>query len=133
MITGFEKITEELSADELRCIGLLINGFKNRTKSNPIKAPAIITAMNLSLVKNNINIRLTEPRLRKLVNYIRSNSLLPLIATSAGYFCSTKTDEIIKEIASLTQRASAIMKSAEGLEKYLQDNLINCLPLKEEI
>jgi len=133
MLTNFEKITEELSADELRCIGLLINGFKNRTKSNPIKAPKIIEAMNLSLVKNNINIRLTEPRLRKLVNYIRYNSLLPLIATSNGYFCSTKTDEIIKEIASLTQRASAIMNSANGLEKYIQDNIINCLPLKEEI
>lgn len=113
MITTFEHITEDLNKDELNLVTPLIAGFKNRTKQNPIKAPEIISRMKQAGYK------ISEPRLRKLCNYIRSNSLLPLIATSAGYFTSYELTDVQKQVRSLQERSDAILASAEGLKKFL--------------
>lgn len=114
MITNFEEITYELTDEELQIVNLLIRGFKNHTSNNPIKAPEIVSAINVKY-----NLKLSEPRLRKLCNHIRTNGLLPLIATSRGYYCSYDKDEIQQQIQSLRERADAIYQSANGLTKFL--------------
>lgn len=114
MITNFEEITYDLTDEELQIVNLLIRGFKNHTSKNPIKAPEIVSAINVKY-----NLKLSEPRLRKLCNYIRSNGLLPLIATSKGYYCSYDKTEIEQQIQSLRERADAIYQSANGLTKFL--------------
>jgi len=115
MITNFEEITEKLTEKELEMIPYLVAGFKTHTKENPIKAPAIIKAFNTSMPQYKI----TEPRLRKCVNYIRSKSIIPLIATSKGYYVSNDRNELVSQIMSLRDRSSAIMKCVNGLEKFL--------------
>ena len=112
MISNFEEITKELSESEMEMIEPLIRGFKLRGKDNPVKAPEIVRGMK------NKGYQISEPRLRKCVNYIRSNGLLPLIATSNGYYVSYDKDEIKTQIKSLHQRASSIHKCAKGLEKF---------------
>lgn len=114
MITNFEEITFELTDEELQIVNLLIRGFRNHTSKNPIKAPEIVSAINVKY-----NLKLTEPRLRKICNHIRTNGLLPLIATSRGYYCSYDKDEIQQQIQSLRERANAINHSADGLTKFL--------------
>ena len=113
MITNFEEITQELNRDEMSWIQPLINGFKKRHKGNPIKAPEIIKGMRKH------GYRITEPRLRKCVNYIRTNGLLPLIATSKGYYVTHNTQEIKSQIESLYQRANSIARCADGLKKFV--------------
>lgn len=119
MITNFENITQELNEDELKLVPLLISGFKKRTKDNPIKAPEIVKRINGYLEANNFSIKMNEPRLRKIVNHIRTNGLLPLIATSNGYYTTNDRMEIINQIDSLEQRANSIAKCALGLKKFL--------------
>jgi len=119
MITNFEDITAELNELELELIPILVEGFKTHTEANPIKAPQIVSNMNLYLVKKGKKIKMTEPRLRKCVNHIRSNSLLPLIATSKGYYVSNSRDVIEAQIKSLNERASSIKKCAEGLAFFV--------------
>ena len=75
--------------------------------------------MNVFLENNGYKIRLTQPRLRKLVNYIRSNSLIPLIATSQGYFTTDCKQTIQEQIKSLQERANSIERCAQGLKKFL--------------
>ena len=75
--------------------------------------------MNVFLENNGYKIRLTQPRLRKLVNYIRSNSLIPLIATSNGYFTTDCKQTIQEQIKSLQERANSIERCAQGLKKFL--------------
>jgi len=75
--------------------------------------------MNQFLSDRDYKIRLTGPRLRKLVNYIRSNSLLPLIATSQGYFTTDCKQTIQEQIKSLQERASSIDRCARGLNNFL--------------
>lgn len=118
MIENFEDITGELSADELVLIPLLIKGFKKHTKDNPIKAGEIVKNMNLYAEKNALP-KMNDARLRKCVNHIRTNGLLPVIATSNGYYTSTDRAEIESQIKSLRQRASSILRCADGLGTFL--------------
>jgi hypothetical protein len=119
MITNFEEITSDLTKDELKLISVLVYSFNKRTKDNPIKAPQIVQAMNNYLKERGEKLRLSEPRLRKLVNYIRVNGMIPLIATSNGYYVSYNRQEIVKQINSLNERATSIKACADGLNKFL--------------
>jgi len=119
MITNFEEYTHELTSEEMEILQLVIHGFRAYKKSNPIKAELIVKRMNLYLENNGYKMRLTQPRLRKLVNYIRSNGLLPLIATSNGYFTTDCKQTIQEQIKSLQERANSIKRCASGLEKFL--------------
>ena len=87
MITNFEEFTSELTEDELKLINPLISGLKSKTKENPIKADAIVIGMN-NFAKEKGLPKITDARLRKIVNYIRSNGVLPKITTSKRYYVS---------------------------------------------
>jgi len=119
MITNFEEITKELTEEEKKLVPILIKGFNTKTKDNPIKAPEIVSAINSKRETLGLKSNFSEVRLRKIVNFIRAEGILPLIATSNGYYCSKNKEEIKSQIESLTQRADAIMVSANGLKKYL--------------
>jgi hypothetical protein len=118
-ITNFENYTHELTDAELEILPIIIHGFRAYKKTNPIKAQLIVTRMNEFLANKGYKIRLTQPRLRKLVNYIRSNSLLPLIATSQGYFTTDCKQTIQEQIKSLQERANSIDRCAVGLGKFI--------------
>jgi hypothetical protein len=109
MITNFEYETRDLSPQEIALIPVVIEILKNHNSWNPIKSPALCKAVD----------GLTGVRLRKMVNCIRRGGLLPVIATSTGYYCSYDTDEIKRQIASLEERARAIQASAEGLRSFI--------------
>lgn len=113
MITGFETITYELTDTEKQMAVLIAAGLKIRTKDNPIKEPAIISAMTGK------GYSMTGARLRKIINHLRTNAKLPIIATSKGYYVSYDKLEIAKQIKSLEQRANSILTSIKGLETFL--------------
>lgn len=119
MITNFESITYELTKDEKTLLPVLIAGFKSHGKDSPIKAPAIVSKVNKYFADRQSKVRLTEPRLRKLCNYIRSHSMLPLIATSQGYYTSYDVDEIRLQVISLRERAASINNCADGLGVFI--------------
>jgi carbamoylphosphate synthase small subunit len=122
MITNFEEVTVDLNDKEMEFLPLFIQGFSKHDKSNPIKSDDIVKSLNLFLIKNNIKYNVTGVKVRKFSNYIRSKGLIPLIATSEGYYVSNDKDEIEKQIKSLTERANSILKTAQGLRGYLNQN-----------
>ena len=72
--------------------------------------------------------KINGARLRKMINYMRCNSSLPIISTSKGYYVSYDVEEIGAMITSLSQRAEAIEAAANGLryivaQKKLTDDL----------
>lgn len=75
--------------------------------------------MNDALEKKDIKIKFTDVRMRKCVNYIRSNAMIPLIATHHGYYVTTDKKEIQAQTESLLHRAQSIINSAKGLQKFL--------------
>jgi hypothetical protein len=119
MITNFEEHTHELSAEEMEILPVVVHGFRNYKKANPIKAELIVTRMNEYLNTKGYKTKMTQPRLRKMVNYIRTNGIIPLIATSNGYFTSDCKETIAEQIKSLQERANSIERCATGLKKFL--------------
>lgn len=118
MIKNFEDITCELTPDEKRLVPVIIRGLNLKSKANPIKGAEIVAAINGQKEKYGIK-QFSEPRLRKIINFIRSEGILPVMGTSNGYYVSYDVRELKSQIESLTQRAEAIMVSANGLKKYL--------------
>jgi len=120
MITNFEEITAELTSEELQVLPKLMEGFENHSIHDPIIATVLVGKMNSYLKMNNNPIKMTDVRLRKMVNFIRTNGLLPLIATSKGYYVTYNEGEIQKQIDSLEQRSNSIARAALGLRKVLE-------------
>jgi hypothetical protein len=120
MITNFEEITEELTKDERALIPAICEGLKLRSEKNPIKAPDIVKGMNTFLEKSGSKIKMTDVKLRKCVNYIRAKSMLPVIATSKGYYVSYDNEVLKDQIKSLNQRANSIKNCSDGLASFLK-------------
>jgi len=118
-VTNFEEFTHELTSEEMEILPIVVHGFRNYKKANPIKSELIVTRLNEYLLARGYKIKMNGPRLRKMVNYIRTNGIIPLIATSNGYFTSDCKETIAEQIKSLQERANSIERCAEGLKKFL--------------
>jgi hypothetical protein len=118
-ITNFEEFTHELTSEEMEILPIVVHGFRNYKKANPIKSELIVTRLNEYLLVRGYKIKMTGVRLRKIVNYIRTNGIIPLIANSHGYFTSDCKETIQEQIKSLQERANSIERCAEGLKKFL--------------
>lgn len=115
MIEGFERETAPLTDDEMRLLPIIIAGLKTKVG----KEMAIHGATICQKVSEKFG-KLTEPRLRKIVNHIRTNGMLPVIATSKGYYISHDRDEINAQIQSLEQRRESINQAIQGLARWIE-------------
>ena len=121
MITNFQHHTKELVNCELKHIDNLISILSNVEKSNPIKTDELLKVLNYCGTEKKL-MKVGGARLRKLINYIRSNGLLPVIGTQYGYFVSYDEKDISNQIKSLTERSNSIMDCVYGLNKILKKN-----------
>ena len=93
MLKGFEEQTTELTEYELKnIVPILIQGFYTKIG----KEKAVTNSFICENVNQNFALKqpLTEPRVMKCINYIRTKNLIPfLIATSKGYYVATTRQE----------------------------------------
>lgn len=121
MVENFAPITDPLTDAELELVAPIVAGLSRRTEADPIKGAEICAAIN---AKYQLKFKFEESRLRKIVNHIRREGILPVIATSRGYYTAQNIEEIRSQIASLTDRAAGILAAADGLRGFLnQPNL----------
>lgn len=121
MITNFEEYTATLTTYERDMIvPLLANELKTRVGSKH----AIRNKDLCRMFTERGYQGLTEARVRKCINYIRINGLVPhLIANSHGYFCATSIEQVETYIESLDQRAKAIWAMRAALNRELSGKL----------
>lgn len=115
MITGFAKQTVRLSDYERSLIEPIRLGLSLRDKTRRIKGAKICEEMKSKGYKIN------EERLRKIINYIRRHGLLFIVGTNAGYYSTNNKKEMLEEIKSMEQRASAIQAAADGLRRIFDN------------
>jgi hypothetical protein len=116
MLKNFEKITIELTPIELEYVEFLGQWFmQNKGKENTVKNKDIA-----KLIKTAFDKKVTEPRVRKIVQFLRTNGFPNLIATSNGYFYSDDIAEIEAWITSLKQREAAIREIREKAEREVE-------------
>ena len=108
MLKGFEKITIDLSKDELALVPTVVKGLQSKQgKEMAISGTKICQALNIKKV-----------RLRKIINHIRITNQLPaLCSCSTGYFVAKNIYEMQDYIISLKQRIKAQVDVLNSLEK----------------
>ena len=126
MINGFQEQTEPLTEyEETQLLPQIVRGLSLKVgKNNAVTNTAIVRGM-----KENLNLRTTEPRVRKIINHIRIHDLVPcLIATSQGYYVAESEQELKDYEESLLGREEAIHSvrmsiQRQRIQKYHQQNL----------
>jgi hypothetical protein len=104
MIKNFENETQPLSEYEKNVLlPLLIRGLETKKgNKNAVTNKYIVSALKPTYNMN-------EARVRKIINHIRTNDLIPgLIATSEGYFIAETEAELLEYEESLKGREDAI-------------------------
>jgi hypothetical protein len=119
MITNFEEITAELTAVEIELLDVVKEHLMLHGATQPTKTYEIIHVVNDYCNKFNIPYQLHDPRLRKMISALRINSVLPILATSKGYFVSYNKQLIENHVNSMCQRANSIASAATGLQAFL--------------
>lgn len=105
MIKGFSNETSPLNDYELRVLlPVILEGLKDKQgKRNAVTNGYIIGRLKQQ------GYRIEAARLRKVINHIRTNDLIPgLIATSEGYFLAENEQELMDYEDSLRGREEAI-------------------------
>jgi len=75
-----------------------------------------ITNKKMRACLKETGIKVSAPRIRKIINYIRRTNLVPcLVSTSKGYFVSSDKEELENYIQSLSERAEAILAIRKAL------------------
>lgn len=116
MLKGFEEITAKLSDKELE----LVPTFVNRLSLRIGKEQAVTSSKIIKGFKDTKGIDLTGARIRKIINYIRMNNLVPcLIATSEGYYVSNNKTELQEYVDSLIGREKAIAAIRHKIENEI--------------
>lgn len=116
MINGFAQQTEPLTDYERdTLLPVICRGLANKVgEARAITNTAITKAMK------GAGYQLTEARLRKIINHIRTTGLIKwLIATSKGYYIATNRQEMEDYIGSLRGRELAIRAVRESMESQL--------------
>lgn len=106
MIQGFSEQTEPLTEyEEQTLLPQLVRGLRTKVgKAMSITNKAIIDGMN-----RNLGLKMSDARVRKLINHIRIHDLVPcLIATSNGYYIAETEEELREYEESLLGREAAI-------------------------
>lgn len=116
MIIGFEEETATLSDKEME----LLPCFVDRLKLRVGKSNAVTNTDMRAGFKRVKNIDIPPSRVRKIINYIRMNDLVPcLIATSAGYYVSNDKNELKQYVQSLMGRERAIRAIRQKIEEKI--------------
>lgn len=121
MIENFEKYTAHLTTYEKdMLVPLLTQELRKRVGSkNAVRNKDLCKMFSVQGYQG-----MREARIRKCINYIRMNGLVPhLIANCNGYYCATSVEEVEKYIESLDERAAAIWSMRAALQRDLSGRL----------
>jgi hypothetical protein len=109
----------KLTKEELNIILPMVMRLlrEKSTKNNPLYGARIVDWLNYKREDIGFNSPMTESKLRKCINYIRTNGLLPVIADDNGYYITNDPIVIRDMAASLRRRTASINAAAGGLEE----------------
>lgn len=115
MLTGFEELTCELTEQEERVLlPVIVRGLRAKVG----RAMAVTNKAIVDGLRTNMGIAVTAPRIRKIINYIRCNAMVPcLIATSEGYYVAESEQELLDYEESLRGREAAIREVRESIQR----------------
>jgi len=117
MIHGFSEYTHELTPYEKdTLLPVFIRGLEKKQGA----AMAVTNKEMVAALKAK-GYKVSDARVRKIINHIRTHSLIPgLVASSKGYYISSDPVEIMKYVDSLKQRANEINRVKDSMVLYVK-------------
>lgn len=115
-----KPLLDKLNKDDINILApLLVKMFIAKTsKDQPLQTRKITTFFTEKKTQIGFTGAFTTQRLQKLVNYIRVNSILPVISSNNGYYYSEDKQDIMEMILNFEGRIAAMKAAMEGL-KYI--------------
>jgi hypothetical protein len=115
MLNGFEKYTHDLTDAEKELVPVFMNGFKTKIgKQNAVTNKEIVSKLSRKY-------KISDARVRKIINYIRNENLIPgLVASSEGYYITRDPVDLKRYIESLDGREKAIRRIKQATINFLQ-------------
>jgi hypothetical protein len=118
MLTGFEKITEDLNQyEEHEVLPLIVAGLRSKIgKDKAITGTDICTKMNASGRLKEY--KLNPVKLRKIISAIRIHNFLPMVCSnSRGYYVADTAQELDDCLQSLRERLNQQQRVVDALEQ----------------
>lgn len=121
MLQGFDKQTAPLNDYEQNTLlPVIVSGLKTK-----IGVAKVITGSTIIKCMKRAGYKLDGPRLRKIINHIRTNDLVPcLVSHSGGYYIATSADEVDDCIASIQGRIASQQAIIDALKDQQQKYFI---------
>jgi len=93
MIPGFEEFTEDVKPEDIENINLIVKGLLPRVGVEM----AITNADMRSRLYLNLGVNISDPKMRKYIQYIRAYRLVSMLcASSKGYYVARTVEDWIK-------------------------------------
>lgn len=121
MIEGFIEYTAHLTDYEREMVvPFLVEGLKKRVGSTyAVRNKTMCQELKARGFEN-----ISESKIRKCINFIRMNGLVPhLVASQRGYYVATSIEEVERYCESLKERAMAIFAMRQALEYQMNGKL----------
>lgn len=112
MIPGHEKQTHELTPYEMeQILPKVVKRMKTKLgKENAVTNPQVVKAFKEH------GFKLSGPRFRKIIQYIRVNGLIDgLVSHGKGYFVAVKKEDIKRNIESLDKKINSEIVTRDTL------------------
>lgn len=122
MLKGFEEQTQSLNDKEMELADILVKIFvglhKKYYEQKGLEGTIINSGQLIVFLKQQYNISISGARMRKIINYIRLNDMVPMLAASSnGYYICPDYDKQIEYVQSLNGRIEAIMAMRNAFMK----------------
>lgn len=109
MLPGFETLTFDITEKEYEVIPRIVSSLQKRNKENPITNAEIVAAVK------NIGLNTNQPRIRKIISYIRIKGLITnLVGDTTGYYCTNNPEELRRWVSQMRQRADVILAAVQN-------------------
>ena len=101
MITGYEEITGKLTKEEMKIVKITTEAFFYMLKGRKHQ----LTIRDIISRLKGAGFEISEPRMRKIIQFIRINNLVSGICSdSGGYWIAENSDEFKQTLISLKDR-----------------------------
>lgn len=116
MIHGFENETQPLNGYEKNTLlPIIVRGLTNK-----IGATNAVSNSHICISLRNKGYKVTEVRMRKIINHIRTHGLVTcLVASGKGYYRAESRQEVADYIESLKGRENAIKAMRMAFERQI--------------